>query len=194
MSSIMRRRRGLISAIGGSCLWIGLRQPQSCQTGDLPHDDPPYLPRKRVSSIHAIQRIANARGGTSGERVRIGIDAGAGPAARTHPGMLLDQIERMANVSDLRVSAPPERQQRGRVVQAMRDDRAVRDQRMQRLPKLRMLLGKLRIERETQRQLLLLEQPTDAVEPPIDGILAKRLVDDIGVTIGHDGSEVRALP
>src|ERR1700732_3117828 len=51
MSSIMRRRRGLISAIGGSCLWIGLRQPQSCQTGDLPHDDPPYLPRKRVSSI-----------------------------------------------------------------------------------------------------------------------------------------------
>src|SRR5580692_4960999 len=50
MSSIMRRRRGLISAIGGSCLWIGLRQPQSCQTGDLPHDDPPYLPRKRVSS------------------------------------------------------------------------------------------------------------------------------------------------
>src|SRR6187401_1183404 len=35
MSSIMRRRRGLISAIGGSCLWIGLRQPQSCQTGNL---------------------------------------------------------------------------------------------------------------------------------------------------------------
>src|SRR5436853_6661118 len=41
MSSIMRRRRGLISAIGCSCLWIGLRQPQACQTGDLPHDGHP---------------------------------------------------------------------------------------------------------------------------------------------------------
>src|SRR5258705_13223238 len=37
MSSIMRRRRGLISAIWGtSCLRIGLRRPQSCQTGGLP--------------------------------------------------------------------------------------------------------------------------------------------------------------
>src|SRR6266581_396466 len=37
MSSIMRRPRGLISAIGGSpVLRVGLRHPQSSQTGVLP--------------------------------------------------------------------------------------------------------------------------------------------------------------
>src|SRR5260370_41899530 len=37
MSSIIRRRRGLISVIGGApALRIGLRQPQSSQTGGLP--------------------------------------------------------------------------------------------------------------------------------------------------------------
>ena len=36
ISSIIRRRRGLIAVIGLSCLRGGLAQPKSSQTGDLP--------------------------------------------------------------------------------------------------------------------------------------------------------------
>src|SRR5665213_2874302 len=49
MSSIIRRRRGLLSAIGVSPVCgIGLRQPQSSQTGDLPDH---ITPKSRASGL-----------------------------------------------------------------------------------------------------------------------------------------------
>src|SRR5260221_9791002 len=77
MSSIMRRRRGLISAIWGtSCLRIGLRRPQSCQTGGLPSQPPHLLQllRKRFSSIRRYRE----EGGQSIITSRIRREVGPG--------------------------------------------------------------------------------------------------------------------
>src|SRR6516164_5403734 len=65
MSSIMRRRRGLNSTIGGApVLTIGLRQPQSSQTGHLPqtaHITPALAGSfNRVTALSNIDRIVAA--------------------------------------------------------------------------------------------------------------------------------------
>src|SRR6516225_3015773 len=65
MSSIMRRRRGLISAIGGSpVLRVGLRHPQSSQTGDLPL---PASCTDRASDGLAAEAIPARAAGARGE-------------------------------------------------------------------------------------------------------------------------------
>jgi hypothetical protein len=51
MSSIIRRRRGLIAAIGLSYLRGGLAQPKSSQMGDLRRHSPSAA-AKRLSSIN----------------------------------------------------------------------------------------------------------------------------------------------
>src|SRR5271165_4092822 len=64
MSSIMRRRRGLISAIWGtSCLRIGLRQPQSCQTGGLPSQPPTFYNYCDSGLVQSVLYINDTRRG-----------------------------------------------------------------------------------------------------------------------------------
>src|SRR5713226_9214129 len=98
------------------------------------------------------------------------------------------------NVCSLFVEAAPKREQVGRVVDAVRDDRGFWDQRTKLLPEIGARLWKKRIQGNAQGHPLLIEQPSNPRNAPIYGILTKRFVDDIGVPRNHIRSKIRAVP
>src|ERR1700685_3219745 len=81
----------------------------------------------------------------------------------------------------------------GRIVDAVRNNRCVGNERMKLLPYFGMLFGKLSIQGETQRDPLLVEQPAHPRNAPIDPVLAKPLINKIGVSSSHIRAEVRAM-
>ena len=56
-----------------------------------------------------------------------------------------------------------------------------------------MLTGKFAIQDEAERDIQFLEQPADARETPVDGVLAKGFVHEIRIAACQVGTEYRAL-
>ncbi len=56
-----------------------------------------------------------------------------------------------------------------------------------------MLFGKERVQGDAQRGLLLVEEPAHPRNAPIDRVLAKRLIDKIGISSSHIRANIRAV-
>ena len=75
----------------------------------------------------------------------------------------------------------------------MGDDGGLGQQGAELLPDIRLLLGKERVEGDAQGHVLVMEDPADTRNPPVDGVLAEGFIDDIGIAPAHIRAEVRTL-
>jgi hypothetical protein len=94
----------------------------------------------------------------------------------------------------LRVETASKREQFGRVIDAMGNDRGLRDQGTKLLPDIGMLLGKGRVQGDAQGQGLLIEEPANPRNPPIYRVLTKGLIDNVRISRSRIRSKVRAVP
>ena len=76
----------------------------------------------------------------------------------------------------------------------MGNDRGLRDQGTKLLPDIGMLLGKGRVQGDTQGQGMLIEEPANPRNPPMYRVLTKGLIDNVRISRSRIRSKVRAVP